>query len=435
MLRLCSDNNNNLVAGMLRHRAVVVANKGKPPASTDDPEMRGLLKRRSVTQPDKDHPKQQIGRTCTCGCCLRSTCLCFLFLLLLPLLLLIVIANDEIMSDAHIAEWSSDRTLVITGANSVVTSGVIEHLLRANTAHQLILVCRHVERCHETVQQAQDNILVEEEQQQHENEIGEERHYPSSRNYTKTRVSIVAMDLTSFDSIRACAQEIQQLLLKADNNHNNNQQTAPPDQPQHLLTLVWNAHDPIHDPIRTNALGHLYLTHLLYAHVERIVMAVSIVGGPSWHVAVDDTWNWTNQVQQQWPTWLEPMVHYGTSKRALLLIGHHLWHVHNLQVVVTQAGLTCEKPDACAAVSMTPRIGSKSHLRAMLDPALHGGEYLGHAYILWGHTILAGTLDDSIYHMNLDPHQGEALWKWSLHQLNISDNDAFGQGRQPLARP
>jgi NAD(P)-dependent dehydrogenase (short-subunit alcohol dehydrogenase family) len=289
----------------------------------------------------------------------------------------------------RIADWSWNKTIIITGANSVVSFGVLTHLVRADTANHIVMTCRSVDRCQATLNQVKE-------------EVGAMVHTPS-----RTRISIVPLDLASRESIKACARWIQssQPILSTG--------SASPK----TTILVWNANDSVHDPIAVNGWGHLYLTHLLYPQLQRIVIAASVVGGWPWNV-LQPSWKQENH----YPSWLQGVAQYGTSKRTMLFLAQQLLQQQkSLQVIATQAGLTCDATDACSAISMTPQKGAHSHLRAMLDPNLESGTYLGHCWVLWGKTVIAGSLAHSWYHWPLSQETQKRLWAWSMKELAIEE--------------
>ncbi|CAB9512313.1 Dehydrogenase [Seminavis robusta] len=305
--------------------------------------------------------------------------------------------SDEFVTPAKIAEWSSHKTIVITGANSVVSFGVLVHLLRANTAEHIIMACRSDTKCQATLAQVQQHLGVTE------------------TTTSKVKVSLVSLDLTSRASIEQCAKSIIATAATTQ------QQQSSISKLSKNMILVWNANDSVHDPIMVNGMGHLYLTHLLYPQLQRVVVAASIVGGVPWDVL--QPWE-----QSSYPSWFQLPAQYGTSKRTMLFLAQQLLLLQQsqssqpqLQVVATQAGLTCDETEACHAISMTPIEGAHSHLRAMLDPDLQPGAYLGHRWILWGKTIIAGTLESSWYHMHLSGETRQQLWAWSLKELGIQE--------------
>ena len=300
--------------------------------------------------------------------------------------------KDEFMTPEKIAEWSANKTIIITGANSVVSVGVLQHLIRANTAQHIIMACRSLEKCQATMNQVKERV-------------GETKASPR-----QTAISIVQLDLASRTSIQACAHVIQSSTTLSTSTG-----SALPNN----TILVWNANDSTHDPVGVNAWGHLYLSHLLYPQLQRIVVAASIVGGWPWNVLQP----WDERVNR-YPSWLQGIAQYGTSKRALLLLAQELQQRQSprgVQVMVTQAALTCDVTEPCSVISMTPEKGAHSHLRAMLDPGLSSGTYLGHRWVLWGKTVIAGSLTQSWYHWPLSRDTQSKLWAWSMKELGINE--------------
>lgn len=322
--------------------------------------------------------------------------------------------SSEYMTPERIAEWSSNKTIIITGANSVVSLGVLTHLVRADTAHHIIMTCRSVDRCQATLNQVQEEVAA--------GTMGT----PPPR----TKISLVPLDLTSRESIQACAQWILESQSRistgstsANNNNNNN-----------TTILVWNAHDSVHDPIAVNGGGHLYLTHLLYPHLQRIVVATSIVGGWPWNVVPP----WKERANH-YPSWWEGVAHYGISKRTMLYLGRQIHQLQQqqqqqpsgrgrLQVIATQAGLTREETEGWSVMSMTPHQGALSHLRAMLDPMLKSGTYVGHRWVLGTRGIVGPVLLVSLAAFSRDSNQSVGLESERMGNERIWETTITSQG-------
>ena len=391
----------------MRHRG----HNGASSNNAETEEKRLLLPMTMTTSP----LTKRKNATKSCCCCSRSGLSIGCILVGLLFLLCYYFGSTsttDVMTPSNIAAWSAHKTVVITGANSVVAWGALVHLLRANTAQHIVMACRSRERCDETLAQAQRQVFGR-------------GVLPRIKN---TVVSTVSLDLTSRASIAQCAKDIQSITQQQQRSDTENTNPQETKKKRRTMILVWNANDSVHDPIQVNGFGHLYLTHLLYPQLQRIVVAASIVGGVPWNVL--QPWNLS---APSYPTWFQTPARYGTNKRAILFLAQHLvetqFHRRGddedddgaLQVIATQAGLTCDVTDECSVLSMTPQRGAFSHLRAMLDPNLPPGSYIGHRWVLWGSTTVAGSLASSWYHMKLTKETREELWAWGMRELDIHD--------------
>ncbi len=285
----------------------------------------------------------------------------------------------------------SGRTFVVTGANSGIGLEAAEAL--ASRGAHVVMACRSADKA----TQAADRIR---------------------RQHPRARLDVRSLDLSSLDSIRRFAEQLQADAPTIDVLINNAGIMAIP----RALTA-----DGFEMQIGTNHLGHFALTGLLLAALARAraprVVTVSSAVHQGGRIDLDDLMG--ERRYDKWGAYMQ-------SKLANLLftfeLGRRLERAHphavslachpgyaatNLQSV----GPRLEKSWTAAIfdagntlVAQSAAAGALPTLRAATDPSAKSGEYYGPRgpFGLWGSPVAQRTAARS-----LDRDVARALWERS----------------------
>ena len=185
---------------------------------------------------------------------------------LLPMLPNLLYPTDiASFSVDDIPELSNNMIIVVTGANTGLGLGVVQHLVQASTAKLVMMVCRNMEKC----QAARSSVMKE---------------FPSST----TRLVTILMDLSNPQSIASGAIEIQRQAAEVIASDRTTQPAMNP-PPIHVLINnagvmgAWKSREFVNNVethLYVNHVGHALLTHYLFPNLlqghGRIVSVSSV---------------------------------------------------------------------------------------------------------------------------------------------------------------
>jgi NAD(P)-dependent dehydrogenase (short-subunit alcohol dehydrogenase family) len=339
-----------------------------------------------------------------------------------------------------IAHYSSNKTIVVTGANSGLGYSTVKLLAHAGTADCIIMACRNLTRCEE----ARSTILE-----------------------TATKVALVALelDLAYIHSVKHFAEQVQ---LALENRHGLDQQ-------QHAIHILINNAGimgikysladgtNVEMQMQVNHLGHFALTSLLLPNLlaasndshgslnalARVVSVSSLLGSLGFALQLDDI----NYVQRRsiinpysWfrgPLYtIQSFLQYAASKRANLLFTHGLHKRFyeaskgRLQAVAAHPGYSRTSLavsgwdflplwfrtyfSKSTLGSMSADDGALTILRAALDPHVSSDDYVGPLFGTSGRPVIIGTSLNSKHHLFWpvnDETDIEKLWSWSESKI------------------
>jgi len=299
-----------------------------------------------------------------------------------------------------IARLSTDKVILITGANSGLGLSTAMHLAGAGTARKIILTCRNLKKCYEAKRKLNEGVDID----------------------------VAQLDLSSLESIKLFPEKISPLLPdnKLDILINNAGIMAVPH------SIVGDTGVEIH--MHVNHLGHFALTSLLFPHLEaaggRVVSVSSITA--SLPINLDDmnlekSWYWNH-----FPT-LQSIVAYGASKRANLAFTsgfNRRFATRGVTAVAAHPGYSRTElmmngwdfaPDWLRRFMTSNTVGSMggdegclSQLRAALDiETVQCGDYVGPLWIGTGRPVVIGTVERSACHWPISDGLVESLWRFS----------------------
>jgi NAD(P)-dependent dehydrogenase (short-subunit alcohol dehydrogenase family) len=164
----------------------------------------------------------------------------------LPLLL--YPPEDSPFSVTDVPSLSSGLNFGVTGANSGLGLGTVQHLVRAGTANLVVMACRNLQKC------KKNNL--------------------QSCNSTRAKVAPVVIDISKRKTITKGALIIQEIL--ADGYEDDEIRGSDSVLPLHVLVNnagvmgAWDSRefiDNVETLIRVNHLGHVLVTHYLRANI------------------------------------------------------------------------------------------------------------------------------------------------------------------------
>ena len=197
------------------------------------------------------------------------------------------------------------------------------------------------------------------------------------------KVEVVALDLSSLDSVRAAADQLGSAHPRIDLLINNAGVMYPPKQ---------TTADGFELQFGTNHLGHFAFTGLLLENVlavddSRVVTVASIAHRNQAKIHFDDL---------QWDRSYNRVAAYGQSKLANLMFSYELDRRLTGKPTISVAAhpgvsdteLTRYTPgmglpgaaQLFSLVTNSPLVGALATLRAATDPAVRGGQYYGPAF-------------------------------------------------------
>lgn len=359
----------------------------------------------------------------------RSLVICVVVVLIavaLPLLL----SSDVDLGNEELSRLATDRSILVTGANSGLGLATVKLLGRLGTAKSVLLACRNAAKCEEARHEVQKEL-------------------PES---ARTQVLTVPLDLADRLSITESSLVVKEY-LSVDG-------IAPLDILINNagVAFAWSSKefiDGVELHMGINHLGHVYLTHLLWPNLlassygARIVHVSSFGALVSWR---DSSSGWYEEANPRDGmgkvlNTVESMSCYFQSKRANLM---QTWELHRrysstcgISSVASHPGYTRSEivlkfqlalcPEwfkkwlhSNRLMSMSTEEGARTQLIAALAPKVPSGSYVVPKYWTTGRPTLIQSLmtQFSSHFWTFSETESAKLWDESMRALSVSD---FGE--------
>ena len=340
--------------------------------------------------------------------------------------------SDDLFRQSDLKELAKDLTLVVTGANSGLGYGTVEHLARLGTAKTVVLACRSRIKC----QSAKENAL---------------RFLPLG---STTQLLTIDLDLASRSSIERFADELPKLLappgsIVGDTSSDgvvidvliNNAGIFAP-------SVDLNFINGVEEHMYVNYLGHVLLTHLLWPTLESSNARVVSVSSIAALFPADVVAGW-DESEGQWSEALSitgAFFRYLRSKRANLAFAQTLHQRmrtsggnedDGVSSVASHPGFTrteiWSNGAKCLPSFVTDLIllktffvmsssqGALTQLWAALDrKGVPSGTYVGPRWWLYGNPVSLGAIDNPSFPYHYSPlYNKDALWERSMNEIGI----------------
>jgi NAD(P)-dependent dehydrogenase (short-subunit alcohol dehydrogenase family) len=333
-------------------------------------------------------------------------------------------------NSTDIARLSKDKVILITGANAGLGRATSKLLAEGGNAKAVIMACRSIHKCED----AKADIL----------QAGAGEHNLDNRPW-KTKLIPMQVDLTSFESIKKFAHDVELLLLRQEEHDedafakldiiiNNAGIMAVPYQ----LATGSNVEMQMH----VNHLAHFAMISLLYKNLRRgarIVNVSSLAGSFPFLNLKDVNFQYKHRATfRHYFGTLQSIMSYGASKRANLLFTHSLNKFSKCSNVTAMAAhpgysRTSIMYNGWAFApsflkyffgnnkigSMSSEEGALSQLRAALDvDHVAADAYVGPLFFTAGRPVVIGGSMKSYHHFFWPLTGGgdkiaDELWKFS----------------------
>jgi NAD(P)-dependent dehydrogenase (short-subunit alcohol dehydrogenase family) len=354
---------------------------------------------------------------------------------------LIIVPSTRPFEGSDLKVLATNLTVVISGANSGLGFGTVEHLARAGTAKTIVLACRNNARCEHAKKKAASLLPKQ----------------------STTRLVTATLDLASTTSIQAFAEELPMLLASRNYNSDRDDGLSTNELPV-IDVLINNAGifassadqkfiGGVEEHMHVNYLGHVLMTHLLWPTLERSNARIVSVSSISAFIPSNPLAGWFQSSNKEWSDSMSltsGLFRYFRSKRANLSFANQLHHqrvVSNnnpqsagVSSVASHPGYTRSEiwsngakifPSFCAKLiewnpllSMSSSEGSLTQLWAALDRRqVPSGSYVGPQWWLYGKPIPLGPIGGQptfpYHHAPL--YQEELLWQRTMEVLGIEE--------------
>jgi NAD(P)-dependent dehydrogenase (short-subunit alcohol dehydrogenase family) len=352
--------------------------------------------------------------------------------ILIIAVLAIRIPSDDAFRQSDLSELARNLTLVITGANSGLGYGTVEHLARAGTAKTVVLACRSPIRC--KAAKANAAALLP----------------PQST----TQLLTIDLDLASRSSIEGFPDELSKLLAPE-----NSTDVDIASGRVVIDVLINNAGifassvdlkfvHGVEEHMHVNYLGHVLLTHLLWPSLERSKARIVSVSSISALLPTNPLAGWYDS-DRQWSeafSFTSGLFRYLRSKRANLVFAQELHRRMRPSGVADEGGVSSVAshpgytrseiwsngakclPSFYAKLiqsnpffSMSSSDGALTQLWAALDrTGLPCGSYVGPRWWLHGKPVALGAIDKPSFPFHYAPLFNEdSLWERTMNELGI----------------
>jgi NAD(P)-dependent dehydrogenase (short-subunit alcohol dehydrogenase family) len=351
------------------------------------------------------------------------------FVLVLALFLANWIPSDAPFRQSDLRELARNLTFVVTGANSGLGYGTVEHLARTGTANTVVLACRNALRCQIAKENASALLPPE----------------------STTRLLTIGLDLANRSSIEMFAVDLPKLLALPHSTVGDISSSEPV-----IDVLINNAGifassvelkfvHGVEEHIYVNYLGHVLLTHLLWPTLERSKARIVSVSSISALFPTNVLAGWY-EADSQWSEAFSAtsgFFRYVRSKRANLAFAQELHrrqrNSDGISSVASHPGYTRSEiwsngakcfPSFSAKFiqsnrffSMSSSEGALTQLWAALDrKGLPSGAYVGPRWWIFGKPVNLGAIDKPAFPYHFAPlFNTDALWEHTMKELGIQN--------------
>jgi len=355
---------------------------------------------------------------------------------ILVLLLVSQVPSDQPFLQSDLSELARNLTIVVTGANSGLGLGTVEHLARAGTAKTVVLACRNRVKCQAAKDKASSLLPP----------------------HSKTQLLIIDLDLANRSSIERFADELLQLLVPQGisvDDVNNTGETPVIDVLINNAGIFATSADVqfvhnVEEHIYVNYLGHVLLTHLLWPTLERSkarVISVSSIAA-LFPFNPSTAWDASNRPWSEAILTTGGFVRYARSKRANLYFAQELHrrmyargigedgggvvssvasHPGFTRSEIWSTGAKCfpsflvQFMHSLPLISMSSSEGALTQLWAALDRTrVSSGSYVGPRWWIAGTPVNLGAIDSPDFPFHFAPlYSEDVLWNRTMNELGI----------------
>ena len=320
-----------------------------------------------------------------------------------------------------IAQMSTGKVIVVTGANSGLGKASAKLLVQGRSARAVIIACRNMKKCRDT----KEDISI-----------------------ASSNVEIIPLelDLASLSSIQNFASNLQLRLkdLEAKDGKEKFRDVPKLDvllNNAGIMGVEYSVSNETNSEMQmhVNHLGHFALTSLLKDNLSNggRVVSVSSIAGAMPLLNIDDV-NFVHtprtQIRQYFNT-VHSLMAYSASKRANLLFTNAMnerFASAGIVAVAAHPGYSRtsliqkwhfasqrykELAENNHIGSMSCEEGALSQIRAALDVEnVKANQYVGPLYLITGRPVIVGTSLFSFHHLYtpvINKGLGDELWKFS----------------------